>query len=70
MANKNFEYRIAYYPEAEVAEKSPTSRQSDEIVVEATSVPRAISRAKREGLIVTKDLVVSVTPINAGRYSV
>ena len=70
MANKNFEYRIAFYPESEVVEKSPTSRQSDEIYVEATSVSRAISKAKREGLIVTKDLVVSVTPINAGRYSV
>lgn len=70
MANKNFEYRIAYYPTAEIEENAPTKRQSDEVFVEATSVTRAISKAKRENLVQTGDLIVSVKPINAERYSV
>lgn len=70
MANKNFEYRVAYYPAAEVEANVPTKRQSDEVIVEATSVTRAISKAKREGLVQTGDLIVSVKPINAERYSV
>lgn len=70
MANKTFEYRVAWYPAEEVKNAPPTKRQSDEAIVEATTVTRAISKAKREGLVQTGDLVVSVTPINADRYSV
>lgn len=70
MANKNFEYRVSYYTANELAAQSPTNRQSDEVFVEATSATRAISKAKREGYLKTGDLVVSVAPVNAGRYSV
>lgn len=70
MANKNFEYRVAYYPAEQVQNIAPTKRQSDEVFVEATSVTRAISKAKRENLVQTGDLIVSVKPIDAERYSV
>lgn len=64
MANKSFTYSVKYYPESELT-LAPTKRTASTHIVEATSAPRAVSRAQRElGIESARQwVVVSVTPV-------
>lgn len=46
MANKTWEYVVSYVDPIDLEEKTPAQRGELEVKVSATTVPRAVSKAK------------------------
>lgn len=75
MANKKWSYIVAYVDPADLDTKTPAQRGEIEFLVDATSVPRAVSIAKKiisgehpgitAGQIVIVDVVREKSPLVA-----
>ena len=68
--NKQFDYLVSYYSRQEVEDKTATQREPDGVIVQASSVTRAVTKFKRENPSAQGCLIVSVVPDSGGRYDV
>lgn len=48
MANKTWNYVVTYVNPLDLEDKTPAQRGEEQVKVQATSVPRAVSKAKKE----------------------
>lgn len=64
MANKTWKYTVVYVDPIDLEDKTPAQREEHEVSVEATTVPRAVSKAKKlindewEGLDASQIVIV------------